>query len=305
LKIENQKIAIFYDWINQWGGAERVLLDLLKNFPRADLLTFYYHYQPWLPRNIKIITPPFHLKKYDLVIVTSSYFGYLIPANIYYFHNINRYCYNTPLKFFDRMVLPKKRIYLCNSLNVQNKIRNHFGVNASVVYPGIDVNKFVPIKKPNKKYFLVVARLVPYKKIDQAITACQNLKQQLIVVGTGRQEKYLKQIANPRYIKFAGKVSETQLIKLYQNCRALLYPQIEDFGLTALEAQACGRPVIARSAGGALETITSQTGLFFDHDLTQAIQLFETKQFSSQKCRQNALRFSRESFLLNFKKHLL
>jgi len=304
MKKFSPKVAIFYDWINQWGGAEKVLLDILKIYPKADILTFYYRPQTWLPKNIKVITPPFNLSQYNLVISTTSYFGYIIPADIYYFHNVNRYLYNTPFKILDQYLLPKNKIYLCNSKNVQTRLKNHFNICASIVYPGIDINKFTPISKPKKNYYLCVSRLVPYKKIDMAIKACQNLKQKIIIIGTGRQEKYLKSIANKKYVEFTGKITQDRLIKYYQNCIALICPQIEDFGLTALEAQACGRPVIARNQGGSLETVTPKTGVFFGTNLSKVIKIFDKDKYPSIACRKNALKFSTANFMLNFKKHV-
>jgi len=304
MKKSYRKVAIYYDWLNQWGGAEQVLLDILKIFPTADILTLFHRPQSWLPKNTKIITPPFFTKKYDLVISTTSYLGYLIPANIYYFHNVNRYIYNSPLKYFDRLLIPKNKIYLCNSNNVKNRIKQHFDINATVVYPGIDTDFFIPTKNPTLNYFLIVGRFVSYKKIDSAIIACQKLKQKLIVVGTGRQEKYLKKIANKKYINFAGKVSKEKLKELYQNCKALICPQIEDFGLTALEAQSCGRPVIAKNIGGNLETVSPTTGIFFSNNLSKSIHNFSKNIFNSKICRQNALKFSKTNFMLNFKKHV-
>jgi glycosyltransferase involved in cell wall biosynthesis len=304
MKAYSPKVAIYYDWINQWGGAEQVLLDILSIFPNADILTLFYRPQNWLPKKTKIITLPFSFKKYDLIISTSSYFGYLIPANIYYFHNVNRYLYNTPFKYLDRLLLAKNKTYLCNSKNVQKRIKQHFNLNAQVVYPGIDTKFFIPTKNPSLDYYLVVARFVPYKKIDTAILACQNLKQKLIIVGTGRQEKYLKTIAKPKYVEFTGKVSKDKLKKLYQNCKALIFPQIEDFGLTALEVQSCGRPVIAKKAGGALETVNSKTGIFFENKLEKVIKKFQTNKFTAKNCRQNSINFSKKNFVLNFKKHV-
>ena len=298
------KVGIYYDWINQWGGAEQVLLDILKIFPNADILTLFHRPQSWLPQNTKIITPPFFTKKYDFIISTSSYLGYLIPANIYYFHNVNRYVYNSPLKYFDRFIIPKNKIYLCNSNNVKKRIKKHFNIDASIVYPGIDTDFFTPTKNPILNYYLIVGRFVEYKKIDSAIIACQNLKQKLIVVGTGRQEKYLKKIADPNYINFVGKISKEKLKKLYQNCKALLCPQIEDFGLTALESQSCGRPVIALAKGGNLETVSPSTGILFSKNLSKAISNFSINKFNPIICRQNALKFSKNNFMLNFKKYV-
>lgn len=301
MKKSYRKVAIYYDWINQWGGAEQVLLDILKIFPEAEILTLFYKKQTWLPKNIKIITPPFNLKKYDLVISTTSYFGYLINADVYYFHNINRYLFNTPIKYLDRLFIKKNKIYLCNSKNVQNRIKQHLNLNATVVYPGIDTDKFIPIKNPTLDYFLCVSRFVPYKNIDKAILSCQKLKQKLIVVGTGRQEKYLKSIALSKYITFTGKISHDKILSYYQNCKALICPQIEDFGLAALEAQSCGRPVIALAKGGNLETVNSKTGLLYQKNLTQAIRSFNPIDFDPKICRQHALQFSKTKFMLNFK----
>jgi glycosyltransferase involved in cell wall biosynthesis len=212
--------------------------------------------------------------------------------------------YNTPFKFIDRLLVSPKKTFLCNSKNVEKRINQHLHIKADVVYPGINTQKFVPISQPTLDYFLIVSRFVKYKNIDLAILACQKLKKKLIIVGSGRQEKYLRQIANPQYVKFTGKIGEPKLIKLYQNCQALIHPQIEDFGLTPLEAQACGRPVIAQKAGGALETVTSQTGIFFKKNLIKAISSFDYKKFIPQDCRQNALKFSQEGFMLNFKKRI-
>lgn len=313
MKKSYPKVAIFYEAINQWGGAERVLLDILKIYPKADILTLFYKPVKWLPNNIKIYTPPFSLPKYNLVISTGAHIPHWIKAHVYYFHNTNRHLYNNKilkhLAFLDKLFIKKNKLYLCNSKNVQSRLAKIFNINSKIVYPGIDTNKFIPLKSPSKDYYLIVSRFVPYKKIDLAIIACQELGKKLLIIGTGRQEKYLKSISNSRYVQFLGKTNEKELISYYQNALALIFPQLEDFGLTALESQACGRPVIAYKAGGALETIIeNKTGIFFKKQtiksLKNAIQKFEKQKFSSINCRTNSLKFSTSNFMINFKKQI-
>ena len=131
--------------------------------------------------------------------------------------------------------------------------------------------------------------------------------QKLIIVGDGRCRRQLIKLADKSphsQTTFTGKVS--QLLYLYQNCQALICPQIEDFGLTPLEAQACGKPVIAFNKGGLTETVISdKTGIFFNHQTTnslaQALIKFNPQNFSTTDCTQNAAKFSRKNFMLNFK----
>jgi len=178
----------------------------------------------------------------------------------------------------------------------------------------VDTKFFKPGKKscPKNSYFLVVGRLVPYKKFDIAIEACQKLGVSLKIVGQGPDFKLLKRKSNS-YLKngrplveMVGLVDDKKLLNLYQNCQALIMPQKEDFGLVALEAQACGKPVIAFRAGGAKETILEgKTGIFFDKQtssfLVEALKKFKKYQFSSKLIRSHAEKFSLEKFKKEFK----
>jgi glycosyltransferase involved in cell wall biosynthesis len=163
-------------------------------------------------------------------------------------------------------------------------------------------------------YYLVVSRLVPYKRVDLAIAACNRLQRRLHIVGTGPEYKSLKRIAGPT-IEFLGKLDERSLREIYARCRALLFPGEEDFGLVPVEVQSHGRPVIAYGSGGALETVIAEspgddiakcTGLFFqsqrEESLCQAICRFEEveSQFRPQFIRSSVERFSLGRFKAEF-----
>ena len=146
----------------------------------------------------------------------------------------------------------------------------------------------------------MIARLRPYKKVDLVIKAFNRLRIPLVIIGAGEEEGYLKNIAREN-IKFLGGVDDKTKIKYLSQCKALIHPQEEDFGIAAVEAMASGRPVIAYRSGGALETIVeNETGIFFDEQtwesLSNEIIHFDTKKFDPEKIRQHSRRFSRENF---------
>ncbi|MFA5026060.1 MAG: glycosyltransferase [Candidatus Shapirobacteria bacterium] len=338
--MKNPKVAIYYDWLNQWGGAERVLLDILEIYPQADIYTLYYDALKtnWLPKGHKIISlnlknkllfTPFYaynleqidFSAYDLVISTTSNTGHCLmtpPKTLFicYFHNINRYLYQHPptllkpllhlYKKVDQIYSKRPDYILCNSNNVANKIQIHYHRNAQIIYPGIDTKKFVPNHQAPQDYFLIVSRLVAHKRIDLVINSFINSPYHLKIVGTGRDEAYLKCLASDqKNIEFYQSVDDRQLINLYQNCLGLIYPQEEDFGLTALEVQSCGRGVIAYERGGATETVINEkTGIFFNtqsvESLSKAIEKYLQKVPNPTDCRHQANRFDRENFMLNF-----
>ena len=156
---------------------------------------------------------------------------------------------------------------------------------------------------------MIVSRLVPYKRIDIAIRAFNKLKLQLKIAGTGSEENKLRSIANPN-IEFLGYLTERELVRYYRGCRALIFPGIEDFGLTVLEAQSFGKPVIAFKGGGALETIVEgKTGIFFDEQsadsLEKAIKKFDGLRFNYKDCIENSQKFSFEKFKKQFMNEIL
>lgn len=346
------KVALFYDWLNQWGGAEKVLLNLIKIYPNAPVYTLVYDPKKtkWLPKNTKIVTSfinqlpfskknpffytplysialeQFNFSEFDIVISTTSVLGhcFLTPPStkyICYFHNVNRHVYQTkylwPISFSISQFKKTDQVYsnrpdflFCNSKTVQKRIGDIYHRQSKIINPGIDISFFIPAQKQtDKKYFLLVSRLVPHKKIDLAIKACHQLNKKLLIVGTGRDQNKLSNLINSlndKSIKLLGSVDNQKLLSLYQNCQALICPQLEDFGLTPIEAQACGKPVIAYNRGGLTETVTQKTGIFFEKQtvksLVSALNTFDSKKISPQDCISNAAKFSDKNFMLNFKK---
>jgi glycosyltransferase involved in cell wall biosynthesis len=349
------KVALFYDWLNQWGGAEKVLLDLIKLYPKAPVYTLIYDPKKtkWIPKGVKIIpsflnklspskkntilhTPfystavrNFDFSKFDIVISTSSTIGHhlSVPKKtlfVCYLHNVNRHIYQQkyywPLSYLISKYKQKDKIYaknpnyfFCNSKTVQKRIADIYKRKAKIIYPGIDTSFFVPSKIESKeKYFLIVSRLVSHKKIDIAIKACHQLNKKLYIVGTGRDKNKLNNLIislKDKNMKLLGQVDDHKLLNLYQNCQALICPQLEDFGLTPIETQSCGKSVIAYNKGGLTETvINNKTGIFFEHQTVQSlvstIKKFKSTNFSKNICRQNAQNFSNQSFMLNFKNEI-
>lgn len=188
--------------------------------------------------------------------------------------------------------------FIANSATVAARIERFYGRNARVIYPPVDIEKFRPLEGPTGDYFLIVSALVPYKRIDLAVEAFSAIGKPLWIVGEGPERDRLERRSSPN-IRFFGWVSDEQLLKLYNGCRALIFPGEEDFGITAVEAQACGRPVIALRKGGVVESVLDgRTGLFFDEPhpraLCQAVERFEKMRFDRGAIRANAERFGGE-----------
>jgi glycosyltransferase involved in cell wall biosynthesis len=185
-------------------------------------------------------------------------------------------------------------------------IQKVYGRETQVIYPPIDINQY-KLSTEKKDYYLFVGRLLSYKRADLAIQACEKSKRKLIVVGEGPEVEFLKKLAVSE-TTFLGKVSDNELKKLYSEARGLIFPGADDFGLVPVEAQACGCPVIAFRAGGALETvIENETGVFFDNqtveDLLNAIDHFEHIPFDQNIIHQSMMKFDISTF--NKKIHLL
>lgn len=181
-----------------------------------------------------------------------------------------------------------------NSQNMAGEISRIYQRNSRVIYPPINIKKY-RYNPLQGNFYLTVSRLISHKRIDLAIQACNRLGRKLVVVGDGPERPNLEKIAGPT-VEFKGRVSEVKLIELYQNSRALIFPGEEDFGIVPLEAQACGKPVLAFGKGGLLETVVpGETGLFFneqtENSLIECIELFETKTFSAENIRQQINKF--------------
>jgi len=200
--------------------------------------------------------------------------------------------------------------FIANSQFIADKIKKHYKKDSVVIHPPVRVDDF-KLSDDIQDYYLIVSRLRPYKKVDIAIRAFNNLKLPLKIIGDGSELKKLKKMAHSN-IEFLGEVSDEERNYYLSHCKAFIYPQIEDFGISALEAMASGRPVIAYAKGGALETIIdNKTGVFFEEQtwesLAHKILRFDDNGFDSQFIREHARNFDESKFkekILNFIKAL-
>ena len=209
-----------------------------------------------------------------------------------------------PLRSWDRRTAERPQFMSCNSLTTQRRIREAWDRDAVVIHPPVNTEQFQPVDEKPEDYFLVVCTLNPYKRVDLAVDASNRMGLPLVVIGDGPQLEELRDRAGNN-VRFEGKVPDTEIADWYARCRAFIMPQEEDFGIAPVEAQACGRPVIAYRAGGALETVVEgKTGLFFDEQtpdsLVGAIEQFSRLEFDPGACRENSLRFSIDRFKSEF-----
>lgn len=216
------------------------------------------------------------------------------------------------LRKWDIAAASRPDVFVALSREVKERIKLYYGRESELVYPpaGLEINYDKPViqARSGGDYFLVVSRLskfTKYKKIDLVIEVCNRLKLPLKIAGYGNWEDDLKKMAGPT-IEFLGKVSDEELSGLYQNCKALIFPAKEDFGLTVVEAQQYGKPIIAFRSGGSLETILeNKTGVFFDeqsvNSLVKTIEKFENIKFRPDDCVKQAMKFS----FSNFKENML
>lgn len=204
------------------------------------------------------------------------------------------------IKQWDSCAAQRVDEYIANSGYISGKIKEHYGRDSHVIYPPVHTDKFKPVDSPTADYYLAVGRLIPYKKFDLIVQAFNRLKKPLKVVGIGPDYKKIKEIAGPT-VEILGEVSDTELAKLYANCKAFIFPQIEDAGIVPLEAMAAGRPVIALNRGGSLDSMKEgMTGVFFKEQtvesLSDAIGQFEKMKFDSNAIRNHAKQFDVENF---------
>lgn len=343
-------VAITTDWLNSFGGAERVLGELHGMFPDApvytsvhdpaglpshmhgwDVRTSFLQRVPFARRRHRAFLPlmplafeQFDLTEYDLVLTTNSACakGVITPpgaVNICYCYTPCRYLWDLyheymrdrrarPLiapvahwmRVWDRLAADRVDHFIAISHEVASRIQRHYRRESEVIYPPVDVDRIVPNGRVPEDFYLMVTRLVGYKRVDLAIEAANQLGCRLVVVGNGPERRRLERQAGPT-VEFLGWQSDDEIAGLYARCRALLFPGLEDFGITPVEAQAAGRPVIAYGRGGATETVVDgATGILFEEQsidsLADAVRTFERMSFDPDVCRGNAERFDRQEF---------
>lgn len=306
----------------------KIKTSFIQRFPGVS--KYYRYYLSFFPAAIE----HFDLRGYDLVISSSHCVakGVLpMPESLHisYCHTPMRYVWDMQFEYFKKSGNPLQNLlistlanylriwdvtssqrvdaFIANSRYVQQRIKKYYRRESTVIYPPVNCDFFQPSGGSQKSdYFLMVTALVPYKRVDLAIEAFNRLGKPLLIVGDGQGMKDLKKRAKSN-IKFLGWQSDEKVRDYYQGCRALIFPGKEDFGITPMEAQACGRPVIAYGEGGVLETVRpfpqeSPTGVFFDEptadSLIQAVDLFEKNRdrFDPQVIRKKALPFDQKVF---------
>ncbi len=268
------------------------------------------------------------LRGFDLILSSSSSFAKGVitqpgTQHVCYCHTPTRYLWSDSQGYVEdlpypnivKKVLPlylshlrnwdwaaSQRIdgFLANSKTVKDRIKRYYNKEAQVIYPPVDTDKFY-ISNYLGNYYLIGGRLVPYKRYDLAIKAFNKLDMPLKVFGIGPELERLKSIARPN-IEFLGEVNEQQKAELYSKSLAFIHPQEEDFGITAVEAMASGRPVVAYKAGGALETIVEDhTGQFIKdqtwEDLANTIIHFKPEKYKSDEIKNHARKFSKARFM--------
>jgi glycosyltransferase involved in cell wall biosynthesis len=220
------------------------------------------------------------------------------------------------LRRFDRRTSTPERVhrFVAISRCVAERIRRHYGREPGLVFPPVDLDRLKPDPEvlaggaPDEAY-LLVGGFVPYKREELALEAFRRLDRPLLVAGDGPTRARLEAAAPPR-VRFLGRVSDAELARLYARCRALVYPQEEDFGIVAVEAQACGRPVIAYGRGGATDTVVplgapagaAATGILFEPQtvdaLVAALQSFEAAE-AAGAFRPSAIRDHAQEFAVS------
>ena len=205
------------------------------------------------------------------------------------------------LRMWDKEAAYRVDEFVGISKFVQERIKKYYESDSKLIYPPVDTGKY-HISETQDDYFLMVGRLVGYKRFDLAVKAFSAMELPLKIIGDGPELRKLKALSsNAKNIEFLGLVSDYKMPEIYARAQAVIFPQEEDFGLVPLEAMASGRPVIAYRAGGALETIVEgETGIFFDEqteiDISLAIGNFHRTTWDSQKIRQHAEKLNIKAF---------
>jgi glycosyltransferase involved in cell wall biosynthesis len=296
----------------------------IQNLPKAK--DKYRNYLPFFP----IAIEQFDLSEYDVILSSSHAVakGVLTHSNqlhISYVHTPIRYAWDLyhqylkesgldkgfkgklvkyflhKIRIWDMSTINRVDHYIANSYYIARRIKKVYGKDSTVIYPPVDVNKF-ELYEQKEDFYMTASRMVPYKKIDLIVETFSKTDKKLIVIGTGPDMEKIKAKAG-KNIELMGYQSDEVMIKMMQKAKAFVFAAEEDFGITPVEAQACGTPVICLGKGGTKETVIDmKTGVHFMEQsveaLFEAIDKFEknSDSFEPQKIRENALRFSKERF---------
>ena len=198
------------------------------------------------------------------------------------------------LKRWDFAAAQRVDHFVAISTEIQERIKQFYNRDSVVIYPPVDTKRFVAADTIDD-YFLIVSRLIPYKRIDLAVQACSRLALPLVVAGTGRDRQRLEAMAGPT-VKFVGYVPDAELPELMARCRAFIFPGLEDFGIAPVQAQAAGRPVIAFKGGGALDTVVpGLSGELFEtqtvETLVHCLDRFDATDYNPYRVRAHAMQF--------------
>lgn len=353
--MSDPRIALSHDYLNQYGGAERVVEVFHAMFPEApvytsiydadsmppsyrdwDIRTSFLQHMPGIHRNHQPFLPlyPAAFKfltvdpSYDVLLSSSSAWGKGVRVDpsvlhICYCHSPMRFAWDFDhyaerermdglsrkvvqpilrrLRNWDRATSRRVHQFIANSTVVQKRIEQFWGRQSTVIHPPVDTETFEPAPTDAiGEYYLLVSRLVPYKRFDIAIEAANQLEVPLKVIGDGRARADLEALAGPT-VEFLGRVSDNERNELFARCKGAIFPAEDDFGIGQVEVQAAGRPVIALDRGGARETvIDGETGVRFAEQtpagVIDAIRRLESLTFSADRITSHAARFSRARF---------
>ena len=359
---QTMKMAIVCDDLIQWGGAEKVFLDVIKIYPGAVVFTsvisdkwkqklqsLNVKYQISFLQKFPFVTKlyrfyslfylhvlafeSFDFSKFDTILSLSSRYAHFVitkprTRHICYMHSPARMFWNTqdyfesefwkkflflinPFLFFVRMndyiAAQKVDVFIANSKVTQRRIKKYYKRDSVIINPCIDVNDF-KVSAKISDYFLMIGRMLPWKKFDLVIKAVNKLNQneknnkfKLKIIGNGADYNRLISIAKKnKHIEFLGPLNDMDKATYLSSCKALIYPQCEDFGIVPLECMASGRPVIAYGKGGVLETVTTKTGIFFENQtiesLYDVLKKYDHFSLNPEDCILHARKFDKNDF---------